>query len=390
MGAYKTANVSSFAVFPFLSSELAVNLRELSGLSLSASAIETSSLLTNFHNSRVDINVLKNSNINSIRLDRTLSIAPMLDWTDRHYRYFARLMSAHALLYTEMVTTGAILHGRGDYLAYNQEEHPLALQLGGSNPTELARCAKLAVERGYDEVNLNVGCPSDRVQNGRFGACLMAEPELVAECVGAMKQVVDIPVTVKTRIGIDEQDSYEFLTHFIDTVQASGCTDFIIHARKAWLSGLSPKENREIPPLDYGRVYQLKRDFPLLNISINGGVTTVAQAKEHLIYLDGVMIGREAYQNPYILAEVDRVLCGSQTEVISREAVIEAMLPYIEAHLQSGGRLNHITRHMIGLFQGLPGARAWRRYLSENAHKNGAGVEVVRQALQTLQTENVE
>lgn len=320
-------------------------------------------------------------------IDRTFSIAPMLDWTDRHYRYFARLMSANTLLYTEMVTTGAILHGRGDYLAYNQEEHPLALQLGGSNPTELARCAKLAAERGYDEVNLNVGCPSDRVQNGRFGACLMAEPELVAECVDAMKQVVDIPVTVKTRIGIDAQDSYEFLTHFIDTVQAKGCSDFIIHARKAWLSGLSPKENREIPPLDYGRVYQLKRDYPLLNISINGGVTTLAQAKEHLAQLDGVMMGREAYQNPYILAEVDQVLCGSKSEVISREAIIEAMLPYIEAHLQSGGRLNHITRHMIGLFQGLPGARAWRRYLSENAHKNGAGVEVVRQAYQSIQTE---
>lgn len=334
--------------------------------------------------------MLKNSNIDNFRLDRTFSIAPMLDWTDRHYRYFARLMSANALLYTEMVTTGAILHGRGDYLAYNQEEHPLALQLGGSNPTELARCAKLAAERGYDEVNLNVGCPSDRVQNGRFGACLMAEPELVAECVDAMKQVVDIPVTVKTRIGIDAQDSYEFLTQFIDIVQAKGCSDFIIHARKAWLSGLSPKENREIPPLDYGRVYQLKRDYPLLNISINGGVTTLAQAKEHLAQLDGVMMGREAYQNPYILAEVDQVLCGHQREVISREAVIEAMLPYIEAHLQSGGRLNHITRHMIGLFQGLPGARAWRRYLSENAHKNGAGVEVVRQALQSIQTEIVD
>lgn len=334
--------------------------------------------------------MLKNSNIDNFRLDRTFSIAPMLDWTDRHYRYFARLMSANALLYTEMVTTGAILHGRGDYLAYNQEEHPLALQLGGSNPTDLARCAKLAAERGYDEVNLNVGCPSDRVQNGRFGACLMAEPELVAECVDAMKQVVDIPVTVKTRIGIDAQDSYEFLTQFIDIVQAKGCSDFIIHARKAWLSGLSPKENREIPPLDYGRVYQLKRDYPLLNISINGGVTTLAQAKEHLAQLDGVMMGREAYQNPYILAEVDQVLCGRQREVISREAVIEAILPYIEAHLQSGGRLNHITRHMIGLFQGLPGARAWRRYLSENAHKNGAGVEVVRQALQSIQTEIVD
>ncbi|MGE6380718.1 tRNA dihydrouridine(20/20a) synthase DusA [Shewanella baltica] len=323
-------------------------------------------------------------------LDRTFSIAPMLDWTDRHYRYFARLMSANALLYTEMVTTGAILHGRGDYLAYNQEEHPLALQLGGSNPVDLARCAKLAAERGYDEVNLNVGCPSDRVQNGRFGACLMAEPELVAECVDAMKQVVDIPVTVKTRIGIDEQDSYAFLTQFIDVVSAKGCTDFTIHARKAWLQGLSPKENREIPPLDYERVYQLKRDYPALNIGINGGVTTLEQAQLHLAQLDGVMMGREAYQNPYILAQVDQVLCGSQKAVISREDVIEVMLPYIEAHLLSGGRLNHITRHMIGLFQGLPGARAWRRYLSENAHKNGAGIEVVKQAFQNIQAEVTE
>lgn len=266
----------------------------------------------------------------------------------------------------------------------------MALQLGGSNPVDLARCAKLAAERGYDEVNLNVGCPSDRVQNGRFGACLMAEPELVAECVDAMKQVVDIPVTVKTRIGIDEQDSYAFLTQFIDVVSAKGCTDFTIHARKAWLQGLSPKENREIPPLDYERVYQLKRDYPTLNIGINGGVTTLEQAQLHLAQLDGVMMGREAYQNPYILAQVDQVLCGSQKAVISREDVIEAMLPYIEAHLQSGGRLNHITRHMIGLFQGLPGARAWRRYLSENAHKNGAGIEVVKQAFQNIQAEVTE
>ncbi|MCH1929411.1 tRNA dihydrouridine(20/20a) synthase DusA [Shewanella sp. A25] len=331
------------------------------------------------------MNVLKNNPNDGLALDRTFSIAPMLDWTDRHYRYFARLMSANALLYTEMVTTGAILHGRGDYLAYNQEEHPLALQLGGSNPADLARCAQLAAERGYDEVNLNVGCPSDRVQNGRFGACLMAEPQLVAECVDAMKQVVDIPVTVKTRIGIDEQDSYAFLTDFIDTVKAKGCSDFIIHARKAWLQGLSPKENREIPPLDYERVYQLKRDYPELNISINGGVTSLEQAKTHLAQLDGVMVGREAYQNPYILAEVDQQLCGSERAVISREAVIEAMLPYIEAHLQSGGRLNHITRHMIGLFQGLPGARSWRRYLSENAHKPGAGIDIVKQAFQTVQ-----
>ncbi len=313
-------------------------------------------------------------------INRTFSVAPMLDWTDKHYRYFARLMSSQTLLYTEMVTTGAILHGRGDYLAYNEEEHPLALQLGGSNPQDLAACAKLAGERGYDEINLNVGCPSDRVQNGRFGACLMAEPELVAECVSAMKQVVDIPVTVKTRIGIDEQDSYEFLTQLIDTVKAAGCEEFIIHARKAWLQGLSPKENREIPPLDYERVYQLKRDYPQLNISINGGVKTLEECKTHLAQLDGVMVGREAYQNPYILAQVDQQLCGLNTPVLSRDQVLERLLPYIEVHLKQGGRLNHISRHIIGLFQGEVGSRIWRRHISENAHKQGAGIEVITQA----------
>lgn len=318
-------------------------------------------------------------------IDRSFSIAPMLDWTDKHYRYFARLMSSKALLYTEMVTTGAILHGRGDYLAYNQQEHPLALQLGGSNPVDLAACAKLAFERGYDEVNLNVGCPSDRVQNGRFGACLMAEPELVAQCVDAMKQVVDIPVTVKTRIGIDEQDSYEFLTQFIDTVSSKGCSDFTIHARKAWLKGLSPKENREIPPLDYDRVYQLKGDYPSLSISINGGITSLDEAKLHLARLDGVMVGREAYHNPYILAGVDNELCGLNTSIISREQVIDKMLPYIEAHLKEGGRLNHISRHMIGLFQGLAGSRQWRRHLSENAHKPNAGIQVVLDAHASMQ-----
>ncbi|MCD8549921.1 MAG: tRNA dihydrouridine(20/20a) synthase DusA, partial [Shewanella xiamenensis] len=242
----------------------------------------------------------------------------------------------------------------------------------------------------------SVATLSFKCQNRKKGEDFLAKlvemynrdtPELVAECVDAMKQVVDIPVTVKTRIGIDEQDSYEFLTHFIDTVMAKGCGEFIIHARKAWLQGLSPKENREIPPLDYERVYQLKRDYPTLNISINGGITSLEQAKTHLQHLDGVMVGREAYQNPYILAQVDQLLCGRQKAVISREAVIEAMVPYIEAHLQAGGRLNHITRHMIGLFQGLPGARAWRRYLSENAHKNGAGIEVVKQAYLSIQTE---
>ncbi|WP_298773256.1 tRNA dihydrouridine(20/20a) synthase DusA [uncultured Shewanella sp.] len=318
-------------------------------------------------------------------IDRTLSIAPMLDWTDRHYRYFARLMSSKALLYTEMVTTGAIIHGKGDYLAYNEEEHPLALQLGGSDPQALAVCAKEAYNRGYDEVNLNVGCPSDRVQNGRFGACLMSEPKLVAECVSSMKQVADIPITVKTRIGIDEQDSYAFLTEFVETVKEAGCDTFIIHARKAWLNGLSPKENREIPPLDYSRVHQLKQDYPQLNLSINGGIKTLADAKEHLETLNGVMIGREAYQNPYILAEVDQQLCGLNKVILSRDHVLNALLPYIEKHVSEGGKLNHITRHIIGLYQGEKGSRVWRRHLSENAHRSGAGVEVVLQAREKME-----
>ncbi|GAB1112413.1 MAG: tRNA dihydrouridine(20/20a) synthase DusA [Shewanella algae] len=319
-----------------------------------------------------------------IDANRRFSIAPMLDWTDRHYRYFARLMSSQTLLYTEMVTTGAILHGKGDYLAYNQEEHPLALQLGGSNVEDLARCAEIAWQRGYDEVNLNVGCPSDRVQNGRFGACLMEEPELVAHCVEAMRQKVDIPVTVKTRIGIDDKDSYEFLCDFITKVSAAGCDTFIIHARKAWLQGLSPKENREIPPLDYPRVYQLKQDFPGLHISINGGIKSFEEMHAHLAQLDGVMVGREAYQNPYLLAEVDQKIFGLDSQVMSRDQVVDAMLPYVEAHLQSGGRLNHISRHMTGLYQGIPGSRSWRRHLSENAHKPGAGIEVLLKAREMM------
>ncbi len=309
------------------------------------------------------------------------SVAPMLDWTDRHCRYFLRRISRHALLYTEMVTTGAILHGKGDYLAYHQEEHPLALQLGGSDPDALARCARLAAERGYDEINLNVGCPSDRVQNGRFGACLMGEAALVAECVAAMQAAVSIPVTVKTRIGIDDQDSYEFLRAFIDTVSAAGCDTFIVHARKAWLSGLSPKENREIPPLDYPRVYQLKQDYPQLTISLNGGVQTMADIQTHLQHVDGVMVGREAYQNPYLLAEVDRLLYDDDHVVPSRHQVVLDMVPYIEQELAKGNHLAHITRHMLGLFQGVPGARAWRRYLSENACRRDAGVPVLLEAL---------
>lgn len=321
------------------------------------------------------------SNID-VSLSRRFSVAPMLDWTDRHCRYFHRLLSSQALLYTEMVTTGAIIHGKGDFLAYSEEEHPVALQLGGSNPVDLAVCARLAQERGYDEINLNVGCPSDRVQNGRFGACLMAEPKLVVDCVAAMKEAVAIPVTVKTRIGIDDQDFYEFLTNFISVVnERSGCNHFTIHARKAWLSGLSPKENREIPPLDYPRVYQLKRDFPHLIMAINGGIKSLEEAKQHLEYLDGVMIGREAYQSPYLLAEVDQQLFGLDSPVKKRKQVVQEMYPYIERELTHGAYLGHITRHMLGLFQNMPGARQWRRYISENAHKKGAGIEVVEQAL---------
>ena len=309
------------------------------------------------------------------------SVAPMLDWTDRHCRYFLRQLSRHTLLYTEMVTTGAILQGRGDYLAYHEAEHPLALQLGGSEPTDLAQCAKLAEARGYDEVNLNVGCPSDRVQNGRFGACMMASPDLVAECVAAMRAEVAIPVTVKSRIGIDELDSYDFLRAFLDRVSAAGCDTFILHARKAWLSGLSPKENREIPPLNYERVYQVKRDYPHLTIAINGGIASMAEVQSHLAQVDGVMVGREAYQNPYLLAQVDREVFGDNTPIPSRHEVVRRMFPYIEQELAKGNHLSHITRHMLGLFQGLPGARAWRRHLSEQACRPGADVAVLRAAM---------
>ncbi|CAM3997102.1 tRNA dihydrouridine(20/20a) synthase DusA [Serratia silvae] len=319
------------------------------------------------------------------------SIAPMLDWTDRHCRYFHRLLSKETLLYTEMVTTGAIIHGKGDYLAYSEEEHPVALQLGGSDPAALAHCAKLAEQRGYDEINLNVGCPSDRVQNGMFGACLMGQATLVADCIKAMRDVVSIPVTVKTRIGIDDQDSYEFLCDFISTVAGRGeCDMFTIHARKAWLSGLSPKENREVPPLDYPRVYQLKRDFPALTIAINGGVKTLEEAQQHLQHLDGVMMGREAYQNPGILARVDSEIFGCQSEVMDSVAIIESLYPYIERELANGTYLGHITRHILGLFQGIPGARQWRRHLSENAHKPGADVRTVEQALALVRSPRTE
>jgi tRNA-dihydrouridine synthase A len=316
-------------------------------------------------------------------ITRKFCVAPMLDWTDRHCRYFYRLLSKKAVLYTEMVTTGAILRGnQSRHLQFHQAEHPVALQLGGSNPLDLASCAKIAEDYGYDEINLNIGCPSDRVQNGRFGACLMAEPQLVAECVHSMQQMVKIPVTVKSRIGIDEQDSYAELCHFIATVADGGCQTFIIHARKAWLSGLSPKQNRDIPPLRYDVVFQLKQDFPKLEIIINGGITDLKASQDLLNQVDGVMLGREVYHNPYLLSEVDNGLYAMDSRVKSRQEVAIALIPYIQQQLQQGERLNSITRHILGLFHGEDGARAWRRHLSDYANKPGADEQVLLRALE--------
>lgn len=313
----------------------------------------------------------------------------MLDWTDRHCRYFHRLLSQEAVLYTEMVTTGAILHGdRERQLRFNHEEHPVALQLGGSDPHELAECARIAQDYGYDEINLNVGCPSERVQKGAFGACLMAEPALIAECVAAMQTVVSLPVTVKNRIGIDDQEEYPSLKRFIHTVSQAGCQTFIIHARKAWLKGLSPKENREIPPLRYELVYQIKREFPSLEILINGGITTLEQCQQHLQHIDGVMVGREAYHNPWLLAQVDPLLYNHPARFSNRKAVLEALFPYIQQQLENGTPLGHISRHVLGLFQGMPGARAFRRMVSENAHKPQAGVTLLREAMEKVLDES--
>jgi len=279
------------------------------------------------------------------------------------------------------VTTGAILHGRRDHLLrFDPSEHPVALQLGGSDPKALAQCARVGADWGYDEINLNVGCPSDRVQEGRFGACLMAEPALVARCVAAMAEAADVPVTVKHRMGIDDKDSWEELLHFVGTVAEAGCQTFIVHARKAWLSGLSPKENREIPPLQYEQVYELKKVFPGLEIIINGGIATLDEAEGHLRHVDGVMIGREAYHNPYILADIERRFFDPDAVAPTRAEVLTRLMPFVEAELAAGNHLMHISRHILGLFQNLPGARRWRRYLSENAHKKGAGTEVIRAA----------
>lgn len=322
------------------------------------------------------------SNKTKTKPNHIFCVAPMLGWTDKRCRYFHRLISKHAFLYTEMVTTGALLHGNHhQFLQFDAAEHPVAFQLGGSHPEDLANCAKMVEDYGYDEVNLNVGCPSDRVQNGRFGACLMVEPELVAECVAAMRQAVSIPVTVKSRIGIDESDSYEELLHFISTVADSGCRTFVVHARKAWLKGLSPKQNREVPPLRYDMVYQLKKDLPALEIILNGGITTLDQAEEILKHVDGIMMGREAYHNPYILAGVDRRFFAEPQEPRSRLEIVMLLIPYIQQQLKIDARLNDMSRHILGLFHGEPGARGWRRYISENVGQSDANENVILDAL---------
>jgi tRNA-dihydrouridine synthase A len=306
----------------------------------------------------------------------------MMDWTDRHDRMFLRQISRRALLYTEMVTSAALVHGDSDYLLqYHEQEHPVALQLGGSDPEQLVEAAKMGEQSGYDEINLNVGCPSDRVQSGAFGACLMATPQVVADCVAAMRAAVQVEVTVKCRIGIDDMDSEQHLMDFIDTVSGAGCQVFIIHARKAILQGLSPKENREIPPLDYERVFAVKNAFPKLTIVINGGITDLALASELLTSVDGVMLGREAYQNPFILHQVDALYFDEPDSGRSRADCILAYLPYMEAELSRGTPLNHMTRHLLGLFKGQAGGKQFRRHLSENSHKPGAGISVLTDAL---------
>ncbi|MPQ59721.1 tRNA dihydrouridine(20/20a) synthase DusA [Duganella sp. FT27W] len=320
---------------------------------------------------------------------RRISVAPMMDWTDRHCRVFHRHISQHTWLYTEMVTTGALVYGDVErHLRFNDEEHPVALQLGGSDPADLATSAKLGEQWGYDEINLNCGCPSERVQKGAFGACLMAEPQLVADCVKAMRDAVDIDVTVKHRIGIDKTESYDFVRDFVGTVADAGCTTFIVHARNAILKGLSPKENREIPPLKYDFAYRLKRDFPQFEIIINGGIKTEAEIDEHLRHVDGVMLGREAYHNPFLMATFDQRYYGATTEPKSRAEVLEAMIPYIEAQLAQYGplglKMNSITRHMLGLMQGLPGAKSFRQTLSDSKQLATGDATLVRQAAARL------
>ena len=317
--------------------------------------------------------------------DKMFSVAPMMDWTDRHCRVFHRSLTRAALLYTEMVTAQAIIRGdRQKLLSFDVQEHPLALQLGGSDPLLLAEAAKIGEGFGYDEINLNVGCPSDRVQGGHFGACLMAEPLLVAECFAAMQGAVKVPVTIKCRIGVDDQDEETALDTFVGTVAAAGCKTFIVHARKAWLQGLSPKENREIPPLNYDRVLRLKAANPSLNISLNGGLATVGAGLPVLETLDGIMLGRTAYHNPWVLTEADPIFSGKPAPVVTRHEAALAMLPYIEKHCASGAPLHHITRHMLGLYHAQAGGRLWRQILTVEGQKRGAGVEVILQALEAV------
>lgn len=319
------------------------------------------------------------------QIDRCLSIAPMMDHTDKHFRYFMRLLSKHAVLYTEMITTGALIHGdRKRFLDYNEIEHPLAIQLGGNNPVELAECAHISEGEGYDEVNLNIGCPSDRVQNGQFGACLMSNTELVSDCVNKIQSTVKIPVTVKTRIGIDEQDSYEFLEEFIKTVSEAGCNTFIIHARKAILNGLSPKQNREIPPLNYERVHKIKQQFPSLNITINGGFTELTRIKSQLEHVDGVMIGRAAYQNPFMLIEADKLFYGDDSPLQTREEILGKFKDYAVEQTDRGFNIKSLTRHVIGLYQGQPGARQYRRMLSDSIPKEINATQFLDNVIQTV------
>jgi tRNA-dihydrouridine synthase A len=316
-------------------------------------------------------------------INRRFCVAPMLDWSDRHCRVFWRQLTTEAVLYTEMITTGALIHGDPErHLNFSDIEHPVALQLGGSDTEALAYSVALAEKWGYDEVNLNCGCPSDRVQNGFFGACLMSRPSLVADCVKAMKDVTALPITVKHRIGIDEQEGYGPLQDFVAAIAEAGTDAIIVHARKAWLQGLSPKENREVPPLNYDLVYQLKQDFPDLEIIINGGIQTLEDVSSQLSYVDGIMMGRSAYQTPYILGNVDSQFYSKDQQIATRGEIIRGLFPYIETELTQGTRLNHMTRHILGVFNGEPGGRLFRRYISEHAHRPNAGIEVLEHALQ--------
>ncbi len=316
---------------------------------------------------------------------RKFSVAPMLHCTDSHFRYLARLMSKRCLLYTEMITTGALIYGDRDrWLSLHSEENPVALQLGGSDPSEMAACAKYAKKYKFDEVNINVGCPSDRVQAGKFGACLMLEPQVVADCIKIMKDSADIEVTVKTRIGVDDQDSYQFLQKFVETISSAGCKTIIIHARKAYLSGLSPRQNRNVPPLHYEYVYQLKQDYPDLTFILNGGLKDKAEMLTHLETLDGIMVGREVYDNPFLLSDIDQLVYAEDKSSLTRFNVLDEYLLYVQTKLDEGIPLKIMAQHIFGLFNGLPGARAWRRYLSENIYTKNAGVEVIEEAKRSI------